>query len=164
MSSSDLYRVYRTKATHFAELRNGWGSAPVVWRHLVVRFLWRAPHDYLRSDNDELWRLTKDPRVPLPLRLVHAFCCDQAVCPIDRLTDLADACDCVYQITLDRQTVNHWAAIAKLLREHKPLARQVGVGLSCTSVCDPWSGWKPENTQRAWDIFAYVESKTERAA
>lgn len=164
MSTSDLYRVYRTRATHFAELRNGWGSAPVLWRHLVVRFLGREQHDYLRSggNDSELWDLARDPRVPVSLRLAHAFCCDQAVCPVDRLKELAEACERVYEVTANSQGVNHWQSIAALLREHKPRARQIGVGLSCTSVCDPWSGWKPQNTQAVWDIFPYVER--ERAA
>src|ERR1700733_15232319 len=95
MSSSDLYRIYRTKATHYAEMRNGWGSAPAVWSYLAVKFLGREQHDYLRGDgNDsELWGLGRDSRVPRELRLAHAFCFDQAMCPIERLGELAEACE-----------------------------------------------------------------------
>lgn len=159
MSTSDLYRVYRTKATHFAEFHNGWGSAPVVWSYLGVKFLGRERHDYMRSNDTELWELARDPRVPVSLRLVHAFCCDQTICPNERLGDLADACEYVAEATFAPGRANHWQSIGQSLREHKPRARQLGVGLCCTSVCDPWSGWKPELTQEPWDIFEYVERR-----
>lgn len=163
MSSSDLYRVYRTKTAHYAEMRNGWGTAPVVWSYLVVRFLGRARHDYLRENDQELWSLCRAERVPRELRLVHAFCCDQAICPLDRLADLATACEEVYRLTSAGPGVNHWATIANFLRGHCRKPKQLGLGLSCTSVSDPWIGWKPQRTQAPWDIFEYVDRKRDAA-
>ena len=159
MSTSDLYRVYRTRATHVAEMQNGWGTGPVVWRHLVIRFLGRDPHDYLRDNDQELYRLAFDPRVPRPLRLAQAFCADLAFCPFARLEEFADACRAVYDMTSNGRQVNHWATIASLLRGLRKQPRQLGVALSCTSICDPWLHWRPQRTGKPWDIFAYIEQR-----
>lgn len=158
MSSSDLYRLYRTKAVHYAEMRNGWGTAPVVWRHLSNRFLGKEMSPLM--DDPELWKLARDTRVPLPFRLVHAFCCDQAMCPIDRLTELADACLIVWQATDNGKMVNHWATVANFLRGHQRKPKQVGVALSCTSVSDPWISWKQGLSQEPWDIFEYCSQSS----
>ena|ERR1700691_2864514 len=49
MSSSTLYRVYRTRARQYAEMRNGWGTAPVIWSYLCVHYLNRQPHGALEA-------------------------------------------------------------------------------------------------------------------
>jgi hypothetical protein len=152
MSTSHLYRIYRTKATQFAEYHNSHGSAPVVWGHLRERFLGQERFGFYQDDKP-LWALARDPRVPLPLRLCHAFTFDLAFCPVEHIAGLADACERVAEITADARYVNHWAAIAADLKTHKAKVRQIGVGLGCTSVCDPWEQWRDE---KSFDMWAYV--------
>lgn len=163
MSSSTLYRVYRTKATQYAEMRNGWGTAPVIWSYLCVKYLHRQPHEYLLPNDTALWDLARSEVVPRELRLVHAFCCDQAMCPMDRLAELAEACEYAWRLTsTDSARVNHWATVANFLRGIARKPKQIGVALNCTSVCDIWSSYgtpRAESQRAAWDIFPYVDQR-----
>ena len=68
MSTSDLYLVYKTTATHFAEFRNGWGSAPILWGYLSETYLGRP---WSMLDDSELWDLVDDTRVAPSLRLAR---------------------------------------------------------------------------------------------
>lgn len=152
MSTSDLYRVYRTKATHIAEYRNGHGTAPLVWGYLNVFYLGGSRYGWgIGRDLDPLWALSKDPRVPRSVRIAHAFTFDQAVCPMERITELADALDEAGKVCAYEQHVNHWSAIAADLRAHKAKARQIGIALSCTSVSDSWIDWKGD--PQGWSLF-----------
>lgn len=152
MSTSDLYRVYRTTASRVAEFRNGWGTAPLLWDHLSANFAggrkWIFEAEYL-------WPLANDERVPNALRLAHAFTFDGAVCPINRTSEFADACDEVATTCAKDGYVNHWAAVAAELRKAKARARQIGWALSCTSVNDVWCTWKGD--PKPWDIFSVLE-------
>lgn len=160
MSTTDLYRVYRTTATPIAEFRNGWGSAPVIWGYLNQRYLGGDRFNWgLGRDCEPLWNLAKDERVPRAIRLVHAFTFDNALCPVDRTHELADACDDAGKLCDMPSHVNHWAAIAAALREHKPRSRQIGVALSCTSVSDPWIDY--HGSDKLWSVFAVVEHPTQ---
>lgn len=154
MSSSSLYRVYRTKARYLAEYRNSHGTAPVIWGHLTERFL-NKPFSMF-DDLTSLWGLARDTRVPRTLRIVHAFCCDDAFCPVDRISELADACEVTYVATLKAGYVNHWQSIADDLRTHKAKSRQIGISLGCTSVCDEWEYYKGSS---GFDMMSYIDSK-----
>ena len=161
MSTSDLYRVYRTKASHIAEYRNGWGSAPLLWGYLNEKYLGGTRYGWSGINNSPLWALSKDMRVPRSLRITHAFTFDQSVCPVDRVSELADALEEAGKICAHEQHVNHWASIAHDLRQTKLKARQIGFALSCTSVCDPWMSWRGD--PQCWDTFAAIgatESET----
>lgn len=153
MSTSDIYRVYRTTARHVAEFRNGWGSAPILWGFLNQKYLGKDRYSMF-GDQKDLWALVRDDRVPRCLRIAHAFTFDRSVCPPDRIAELADACDETAKIVAYEQHVNHWADFATTLRAMKCKARQIGVGLSCTSVSDPWIDFK--GSDGLWNTFAAV--------
>lgn len=160
MSTSDLYRVYRTKATHYAEYRNGWGSAPPLWNYLCNTFL-GSTNGWLCFDKEQsqrLWDLAIDERMPRLLRIAHAFCFDRGYCPTlqRRVKELAEACDEVARVTSKPEHVNHWAKIAADLRDARAKPKQVGWGISCTSVEDPWRDWK--GRCEPWDIFGLVDT------
>jgi hypothetical protein len=158
MSTSDLYRLYRTKATHFAEFRNGWGSAPILWGHLCVTYLGREFHGWgglTGNDQKPLWDLVHNKKVPECVRIAHAFTMDYSYCPVARIKDAADMFSHVGQIVVHENYVNHWPAFAESLRVHKAKSRQLGVALSCTSVSDPWCQWTPE--KKPWDIFEVLQ-------
>lgn len=156
MSTSDLYRVYRTKTTHLAEFRNGWGTAPLLWEYLSERFIGAEYRWCFDAGKDRrLWDLATDERVPRSLRLAHAFTFDRGICPLTRVGELADACDEVGATCAKEQHVNHWAAVAKVLREARAKPRQLGWALSCTSVNDVWMEWKGE--PKPWDIFSVLQ-------
>ncbi len=157
MSTSALHRVYRTTATEFKEFRNGHGSGPPVWGHILRVYLGRDEFSWFASDNEPLWGLVYDDKVPDYLRLCLAFTCDRAICPIDRLVEFAGHCRSTAIATHNPERVNHWDAIADAIENHKSKVRQLGVGLGCTSVCDPW--YEYDKTQEAWDIFAVLAGR-----
>ena len=145
MSTSDLYKVYKTKAKHMAEYRNGWGTGPALWGYMCQKYLGLDNNDWLiHSQNDPMWALRLDKGVPRNIRLVHAMCYDHVVIPKTMLSEMADACSEVYSLTqaIHPEQANHWADIAADLRKAKVEKRCLGVGLSCTSVCDNWCSWK----------------------
>lgn len=145
MSTSDLYRVYRTKAVHMTEFRNGWGTAPLLWDYLAKQFIGPDFQWVCQREGDRrLWDLYRDGRVPRSLRLVHAFTMDHIICPPDQVAEFADACDEVGRVCARDSHVNHWAAIATTMRQAKAKPRQLGYGLACTSVSDIWCGWRGE--------------------
>jgi hypothetical protein len=145
MSTSDLYKVYKTKAKHVAEYRNGWGTGPVLWDYLCVNHLGLPDMDWLiNSSHHPMWALKVDKGIHRNMRLVHAMCHDHVIISKELMPAVADACDYVYKYTheLFPNKANHWAEIAEDLRKIKVDKRCLGVGLSCTSVCDNWISWK----------------------
>lgn len=161
MSTSDLYRVYGTKATHIAEFRNGWGSAPVVWGYLCEKYLGGTRTSWgINTPLEKLWALSADERVPRCLRLTLGFTYDWAVCPPKKAGELADALEEAGKLCDRPGYVNHWQAIANELRNHKARARQVGIGISCTSVNDIWIDWKGK--KKPWNVFAVLKQSSQR--
>lgn len=156
MSYSTIYRVYRTKVTPAAEFRNSWGTLPPLWGHMCQRFLGKGENAWLieyPGIDQELSALFGRKDIPLSLRAATAFTFDKAVCPLDRVTEFADLLDEVSKITAKTGTVNHWAGIAKALRDDKPRRKPIGYAIGCTSVSDPWGDWNGEY----WDIFEGIE-------
>jgi hypothetical protein len=154
VSSSDIYGVFKTTATHRASFRNGHGTAPLIWGYLNTHFLGREYNGWLFADNGPLWKLVSDERVPLAIRITHAFCMDLAYCPASRIAELASACDETGRVCARDQHVNHWPAIAEYLSLYKPRTRELGVGISCTSVSDMWIDWRQTRDKGTpWNLF-----------
>jgi len=118
--------------------------------------------DWLWAGN-ELWSLADSIyslKVPRELRLVHAFSLDRAVCPINKIEDLANCCEKAYEVIFKKEPthINHWKRLADELRNIKPNKKSLGIGLSCSSVCDPWIDWNGNDMDRLWDIFSMVDA------
>ena len=158
MSTSDLYTVFKTKSRHIAEYSNGHGTAPAIWGYLCNKYLHMERHSWISGVQKDLWNLADNPDVPKELRIVHAFTFDRAICPIDKIDELADACDKVYTLTHEDcpNNVNHWQAVANSLRNVKKDKRALGIGLSCTSISDPWCDWNGKQ-YKVWDIFEVLK-------
>jgi len=160
MSTGDLYYVYKNQTRHIVEFRNGWGTAPALWGHLCENILHIDSSSWITGGEDQrkLWDLAIDPNVSKEFRLVHAFTFDRAICPLERREELALECESVYrQIVLKHPNhINHWNSIAVALKVIKPPKKAKGIGLSCTSVSDPWIDWKGGDTWDIFDIFKQV--------
>ncbi len=157
MSTSDLYFVNKKSTRHIAEFRDGHGTAPVLWSVLCVEYLGWDEYDWSFGHEGKmrsLWELAFDPRVPFHLRLCHAFTFDRAVCPKDKLLELASAC----VETSDKippGKINHWKAIADMLLKLRTPGQSIGVALSPTSVSDCWLDWKGQT--KIWLITDEVK-------
>lgn len=161
MSTTNLYRVYKTTATEVAEYRNGWGCGPQLWGYLCMRYLGKPDSFWLNPPRDAgpspLWKLHNDPRVPEPLRIAHAMTYEGAIISFADRDRAADALNIAHDIVDRPNVVNHFRAIAADLRAQPNRPRLIGFGVSCTSVCDPWSAHRQNRGQRT-HLFNCVAS------
>jgi hypothetical protein len=164
MSTSDLYRISKTVATHLKRYSNGHGTAPVIWDILCADYLGFSYERRPLGDLSVLWDLAQDTAVPLQLRLVHAFCFDAAIVRPEDLTELADACDQVWESGIRRHPayVNHWASIALDLRSlvGVKIGRAIGYAISCTSVSDQWSAYADRRGKSCVPFDCVAHAKT----
>ena len=162
MSTSDLYIINQKSVKHFAEFRNGWGSAPKCWNYLAQKYLPSGEKYSMFNDamNRRIWSLGSDPRVATEDRIALLMTLDNAFVPLGKLREAGEACIKFGANCEDGQTVNHWPAFGEaLLRAaSEKLSRHArGIGLSCTSVSDPWSDASGDTLAKAWSIFASEE-------
>lgn len=154
MSTSDLYAVFRKSTRHLSEYRNGWGSAPILWDYLCRTYLGRETWSFM-GENKDLWQLASDQRVPLDLRLAHAFTFDGTFCPRSRAKELGASLQRAGRKVAVTDRVNHWFDIGADLLANG-MARAQGFALSCTSVNDVWCEWKGGDLS---DVFSITEVK-----
>ena len=152
MSYTSLYKVFKTKRVEIAEFRNGHGSGPPVWDYLTKTYLGES---YWFSAGDKLWALARDKRVPLDIRMAHAFTFDYAIVLPEHFTRMSEACATMNR-TLEawpgwKDCVNHWGAFSELFKTLKVGKRCQGVGMRCTSVCDVWDSYPRRGKDRVFD-------------
>ena len=77
MSYTTVIRVWPGKKSETAEeFRNAWGSGPVIWNDMAIRYLRTAPHGYMACI-DKLWPLANREDIPLHHRAVLAMTYDR---------------------------------------------------------------------------------------
>lgn len=161
MSTSDLYVLFGKSTRHFAEFRNGWGSAPIAWDYLADRYIAEKPAYSLSGEHmKRVWALASDPRLSRAERIVLMLTFDRAFVPLAHLLDAAEACIAFGAACEDGRRANHWPAIGEALRRaHETnLGRHArGICLSCTSVSDPWIDPTPAQLAEAWSIYEEPE-------
>jgi hypothetical protein len=152
MSTSDLYLLNKKGTTHLLEMRNGWGSGPVIWDYLRSKYITEPDPSYKKT-----WKLAGDPRVAIHEKIALMITFDKAYVPKDKLAEAAEACRQIYAEMNSHQQVNHWLSIADGLQfaAERKLSRHCrGVVLQCTSVSDCWSYPSKDWLENAWSIFA----------
>lgn len=156
MSTSDLYAVFRTRATHLHAYRNGWGSGPAVWDHLNLHVLNGKPFAWAGSI-ELICALARNVSVDLPLRACLVMTFDGAVVPRANLAHMGELVAAGGAIIREAAPgmVCHFPQIGSDLAALHLDRRAVGVGLSCTSVSDTWAGCQPSET-KVFDCYAYI--------
>lgn len=146
MSRSTIYAVYRTKATPIAEFSNGWGSAPPLWDYLWDTYIDPSKQTtWLTCDGwNRLYPFIHDARLAECLRRCLAWTFDDFIIKRSQLTAMAASCCYTDEAVRahGKWGWTHWVAFARCLKEYGDKShdrRLLGVGLSCTSVADPWS-------------------------
>ncbi|EPC3488057.1 hypothetical protein ACRZCU_000147 [Citrobacter freundii] len=150
------------KSGELKELRNSFGSAPVIWDHMANRYL---GHGWM-FDNDKLWPLARRLDIPSHLRAVLAMTYDNMIVLRD---DYARAAECIRQYLdeypVGENKVNHWPAIAELFESNPDCP---AIGLWCTSVCEnPFAGeWNEEADEydqpdwsKYWNVFEWLDAQ-----
>lgn len=153
MSDTTVIAVWPgEKCVEMEELRNAWGSAPVIWDDMAKRYL----NGTYWSCIDKLWPLPKRQDIPFHLRAVLAMTFDNMI--VHR-ANYARAAQCIRQYLVDfpaaEKKVNHWPFLAELFESNPDCP---AIGLWCTSVCEnpfagEWNDSKDEYEQPDWSKF-----------
>jgi hypothetical protein len=157
MSYTSVYAVYKTKASCLCELRNGHGSGPAIWDYIALKLTGKR----LPIGNvDWFWKLWKDERLSENEKAVLISTYDWAVVEIEHLERFSIACEEIHNKIIDETdwTWNHFKDIgeqAKALNK-KHDYRCIGLGIGCTSVCDPWEGHNFKKDE-SWGIYSYID-------
>lgn len=160
MSSSTLYRIYKTTSSTINEYRNSHGSAPPVWEVAHKDGLKRPSGSYYMFDQEEFRAICgqyQNLNLPEGIRFALLFCCDGALVERGFLGKAADLSLEAYEYLLSSphwgsEKVNHWKLISEDFRSAKLDKRCLGIGLGCTSVCDPWEWW-PDDSIETFNVF-----------
>lgn len=137
------------------ELRNGYGSGPVIWNDMAMHHLSCKEHGYF-SRIDEVWPLYKRQDIPLHQRAVLTMTYDNAIV---KKENYAEAALHIRKYLEDfpphENYVNHWPRIAEIF-ESNPDCSAIGFWL--TSVCEnPFVGeWNEDDDdydKPDWDKF-----------
>jgi len=162
MSYSTLYLVFKTRTKIINEYRNGHGTAPPLWDLLCEKHLHKEPHYWLvNEDPKELWALYENSSVPLYRRFTLFMTFDRAVVDRPDFQRAVECCQKLYQEIKNTKPnmVNHWQSIADDIKNIGKIDhRALGIGLGCTSVCDPWEEWEPKKDRTIWKSSKYLHN------
>jgi hypothetical protein len=125
---------------HGEELRNAWGSGPVVWDALAHQHLGTSG---MERDMKPLWALYKRLDIPEHQRAVLTMTFDRAYVV---KAEFARAAQDIRAFIADFPTegrVNHWPRLAEIFEGDPDVP---AIGLHCTSVSEnPFQGgWNEE--------------------
>lgn len=154
------------KSGELEELRNGWGSGPVIWNDMAVRYLDMARNAY-SWETDKIWPLPERMDIPEHNRAVLAMTYDNMIVLRE---DYARAAQCIRQYLMDfpvdEKYVNHWPRIAEIFESNPDCP---AIGLHLTSVCEnPFAGeWNEETEEydqpdwsKFWSVFEWLDALT----
>ena len=133
------------------ELRNSWGSAPVVWMAMFARYVDRGdpelPGSGFMFRLGELWPLWRRSDIPAPFRAVLGMTYDNAYIErADYSRAAADIRSFLKEFPVDPTYENHWPRIAEIFESAPDCA---AIGFNWTSVNrNPFEGdWDEESDQ-----------------
>lgn len=147
------------------ELGNSWGSAPLVWNALAIKYLGTEDHRYFERIEDIAPALN-EADAPWHHCILYGLTCHRCFVARGDHGRVADAIDrFLVDFPVPRDRVNHWPAIAAFLRENEEEA----VGIWSTSVdCSPYEEWDEDKEEpvylRVADLFDVVAAVTAEAS
>lgn len=161
MSYSTLYSVPESgQIENYKEYRNGWGTAPVIWDHIIDKYKLKGEHEYslMPSVMKKLFDMINETHEKiLPWeRVCLALTCDRMILKRENFFKASDALEKFHTATHSPERVNHLLQISKDLIE---LAKDDSVYGACfiwTSVSDDvWDSPNREDEDECsmqWDI------------
>lgn len=168
MSYTTIYAVTPGEGhSEIEDLRNGHGSAPVVWGKMFARYVGGsgryADTEYMFR-TEELWPLWKRMDIPKSQRAVLAMTFDNAyVARENYARAAADIRAFLTAFDLDPNYVNHWPRIAEVFESNPD---SPAIGFRWTSVCEnPFEGeWNEEREEydapdwsRKWEMYEQLD-------
>jgi hypothetical protein len=146
------------RAESAEELRNAWGAAPFIWAAMAERYLPGGKHWLIAaSEHDSaLWRLDRDPRVPVHQRAVMVMTFDRFY--IEK-KDFARAAQDIRKVLIDFPNAHvtcHWPAIASIFEEDRDVP---AIGFHMTSVTNDLfepTGSRKFNWKKTGSVYKHV--------
>jgi hypothetical protein len=155
MSYSELFGVFPGEdrdAVSLLELKNGHGTAPVVWNEMSQRWLGWEEHQYFMhgiEGMDPLWQLYQHLGIPAAHRAVLVFTFDRAYVEKQHYDRFARDVECFNDSRMhytNPHWVNHWPKVAELFASEPEYP---AIGLYATSVGDClWTAAYDEDDNR----------------
>lgn len=153
------------KVEDFEELRNGYGSAPVIWNDMSVRYLGCEEYECMHSRKiDLLWPLYKHLGIPLHQRAVLTMTYDRAlVFKRDYVRAAEDIRAYMKDFPNTKGGVHHWSRIAEIFESNPDVP---AIGFQMTSVSDDlfvgdWDEereeYGPPDWARFWNIYERLD-------
>lgn len=164
MSSSRLYKVYKTKAVRVDSFQNGHGTASVLWRYMCKNYLNKEEHSWLMGDSEDLWELYNNLSVPVHMRFALMVTFDNGIVELRDAQKAADYSLATFETIYQKDVVNHWLALSGSYARYVGAKdrRCVGLALGCTSVHDPWSD--DFESRKPFSIMLELDKQTPSAA
>lgn len=163
MSYTTIINVWPGERQECAEeLQNGWGSGPVIWNDMAIKYLNLESHQYMMKI-DELWPLANRIDIPYHHRAVLAMTYARMYVKSEHYKLAAD---CIRKYLADfpenDKYVNHWPRIAEIF-ESNPDCPAIGLWLTSVSENLFLGEWVEENDDysqpdwsRFWSLFDYL--------
>ena len=151
------------KQEDYCELRNSWGSGPVIWEWLAQRYLDYEPWTSL-SKIEPIWKLAENENIPLHCRAVLMMTFDRAYVAREHYSRAAADIRRVLTDFPSPEGANHWPEIADLFQADPDIP---AIGFRLTTVSDDcfWGEWdddaeehKPFDWDTAWEIYEELEA------
>jgi hypothetical protein len=148
------------------ELRNSWGSAPVVWEAMARTYLGtRFWHSNEVSGTDgKLWNLWKRESIPAQHRAVLALTFDNVLVTKEHYARAAaDIRAFLADFQQSPEKVNHWPRIAELFESNPDYP---ALAFHWTSVTEdplrgPWNEeaeeYGPTDWTKPWDMYKELD-------
>jgi hypothetical protein len=145
MSHSTLVEVKKgSSPIDIMELRNGHGSAPVIWDSMFQRYVDGNGRYWEDENMDKLWPLHKDKTIPASHRAVLMMTFDTAIVRKENFPiAAADIRSFMAEFPPNPEHVNHWPRIAEYYESNPDIS---ALGIHHTSVSEnPFDGeWDEE--------------------
>jgi len=150
------------------ELRNSWGSAPVIWDALCQKYYGCEPHGYSFDGTlDKLWPRYQDLSIPEYERAALMLTFDRAYVSKEHYDRMAtDIGRWLETHPPKKDRVNHWVELQKIFESNPDCP---AIGLQCTTVSDnPFHGswdeeaeeYPPVDWGAAFEIYAELDALT----
>jgi hypothetical protein len=147
-------------------LRNSWGSAPVVWDFMTKRYIGPNAVWLMTATAGDLWKLTERQDIPQHHRNMLRMTYDNVVVYKKDYAKAASDIRAWLADLIGYDGVNHWDTIAALFESNPDIP---AIGFHWTTVnCDPWNGeWNeeaedygPTDWASRWDMYGEQEEVT----
>ena len=154
------------KIEELFELRNAWGSAPVIWDCMAKKYLDMSSFMMatLKDKGESLWSLCNNTSIPAHHRNVHIMTMDRAyIEKKDFKRAASDIRKFLVDFKVDLQRVSHWNEIANFLESNPECP---AIGFHMTSVSEnPFLGdwneekgeYDPTNWDKCYSVYEGVE-------